>query len=75
MTNEGSPEEWLAKVARDRNTGLEDSTPEQINQFARFIDNHWVIYFKNDDDWYDIHPLIRAEVDKLVPPSTAASGS
>jgi hypothetical protein len=58
--------EWLLRISTIRATALENSTPEQVTRLSRFIDNHFVLYFINGDEWYDIHPLIRDEVKKVV---------
>jgi hypothetical protein len=61
---------WLDEIGRVRETALPSATAEPVNRLARFLDNHFVLYFVNGDEWYDIHPLIRDEVKKVV----AASG-
>ena len=37
-------------------------TSPPVNRLARFLDSHFVLYFVNGKEWYDIHPLIREEV-------------
>jgi len=32
----------------------------------RLLETHFILYFKNDNDWYDIHPLVRDEVERIV---------
>lgn len=58
--------EWLVKISRIRATALERSSADQVSILSRFIDNHFVLYFINGEEWYDIHPLIREEVEKVV---------
>lgn len=57
---------WLAEIARDRVTALPDTEPGAINRLSRFLDSHRVLYFVNAEEWYDVHPLIRDEIDKVL---------
>jgi hypothetical protein len=44
-----------------------------VNRLTRFLDSHFVLYFVNGKEWYDIHPLIREEVMDVMqaPPPVA----
>ena len=57
---------WLAKIGEQRKHGLPDTSPESVNRLTRFLDTHFVLYLKNGEKWYDIHPLIREEVTKII---------
>lgn len=57
---------WLAEIARVRATALPSTEATPVNRLARFLDSHFVLYFVNVDEWYDIHPLIRNEVAEVV---------
>ena len=57
---------WLARIADVRATALPDTEAASVNRLSRFLDSHFVLYFVNDEEWYDIHPLIRDEVGKVV---------
>ena len=57
---------WLAEIARVRATALPSTEATPVNRLTRFLDSHFVIYFVNADEWYDIHPLIRDEVAEVV---------
>ncbi len=57
---------WLAEIARNRATALPDTEPGAINRLSRFLDSHRVLYFVNAEEWYDVHPLIRDEIDKVL---------
>jgi len=57
---------WLAEIAAVRATALPNIEAQAVNRLSRFLDNHYVLYFVNDDEWFDIHPLIREEVAKVV---------
>jgi hypothetical protein len=57
---------WLAEIERERATVLKSVEPEEINRLTRFLDTHIVLYLKNGDEWYDVHPLVRDEVKLIV---------
>jgi len=57
---------WLAKIDKNRDVSLPDVKSENINRLTRFFDRNWVLYFRNGEDWYDIHPFIQKEVRKIV---------
>jgi hypothetical protein len=57
---------WLTEIARVRATALPNTEAATVNRLTRFLDSHFVIYFVNDDECYDIHPLIREEVEEVV---------
>jgi hypothetical protein len=61
---------WLAEIARVRATALPSTEATPVNRLARFLDSHFVLYFINADEWYDIHPLIRDEVAEVVQAAT-----
>lgn len=59
---------WLNQIEESRSLSeaLPDINSEYVGKVARYLDTHLVLYFRNGDDWYDIHPLIREEVNKIV---------
>lgn len=57
---------WLAQIGGQRKHGLPDTNSESINRLTRFLDTHFVLYLKNGEKWYDTHPLIREEVEKII---------
>jgi hypothetical protein len=57
---------WLADIARVRATALPSTDAAPVNRLARFLDSHFVLYFVNGKEWYDIHPLIRDEVEEVM---------
>lgn len=57
---------WLAKIGEYRTPMLPDTKPETISRLTRFLDTHVVLHLTNGVKWYDIHPLVRDEVAKLV---------
>jgi DNA polymerase III delta prime subunit len=58
----------LERIAESRS--LSDALPNisggNVGKVARYLDTHMVLYFRNGDDWYDIHPLIHEEVSKIA---------
>jgi len=57
---------WLNQIADLRTAALPSAGPEDVNRLTRFLDTHFVLYFRNGDEWYDVHPLIRDEVAAIV---------
>ncbi len=57
---------WLAKIEQTRDANLTSTDSINVNKLTRFLDTHFVLYFRNGHEWYDIHPLIRAEVANIV---------
>jgi len=64
---------WLANISGQRNTALDTVDERSVERLSRFLDTHVVLYFVNGDAWYDTHPLIREEVDKVLRAATADS--
>ncbi|MEA2755015.1 MAG: hypothetical protein QOJ54_1304, partial [Aliidongia sp.] len=57
---------WLDVIARNRVTALLSTDAGPVMRLARFLDTHSVLFFKNGDEWYDVHPLIRDEIAKVI---------
>ncbi len=57
---------WLAQIERVRGAALPTTGEKDVNRLTRFLDTHFVLYFANGVEWYDIHPLIREEVAAIV---------
>jgi hypothetical protein len=57
---------WLAEIDRERASPLKSRAAEDINRLSFFIDIHVVLYLRNGEDWYDIHPLVRDEVLRIA---------
>ena len=57
---------WLSKIGKLRESVLPTVQAADVNRLTRFLDTHFVLYLKNGEEWYDIHPLIRDEVDQIV---------
>lgn len=57
---------WLSKIAELRDCWYPSTESETISHLTRFFDLHYVLYLRNGEEWYDIHPLIREEVAAIV---------
>ena len=57
---------WLQRVAESRTDRLKTKGPEHVNRFTHFLDSHLVLFLRNGEDWYDVHPLIREAVAKVA---------
>jgi hypothetical protein len=56
----------LDRIGRQQNYVLQDTEPASILQFYRFLDRQLVLYLTNGDEWYDVHPLLRTEIARIV---------
>jgi hypothetical protein len=65
--------EWLARIEKERATLLETTEASDVQRLTRFLDTHIVLYLRNGEEWYDVHPLVRDEVIKIA--AAAASQS
>jgi hypothetical protein len=52
--------EWLARIAETHEAALADI--RQLPDLARFLDTHMALCYRNGNEWFDVHPLIRPEV-------------
>lgn len=57
---------WLSKIADVRECSLPSVEAADVSRLTRFLDTHFVLYLRNGEEWYDIHPLIRDEVAAIV---------
>ncbi len=49
--------EWLKKIHQSKGPALESIAG--LQRLARFFDTSLVLNYRNSDDWYDIHPLLK----------------
>lgn len=47
---------WLYQIGQVRDTVLPTTGEKDVNRLTRFLDTHFVLYFLNGKEWYDIHP-------------------
>ena len=57
---------WLDEIERERSTLLKTTAAAEIGRLTRFLDTHMVLYLRNGEEWYDLHPLVRDEVQKIA---------
>jgi len=67
--------QWLAQIERERATVLKSTEPSEISRLTRFLDTHIVLYIRNGEEWYDVHPLVREEVRAIAANATAAAAA
>ena len=62
---------WLASICQTHKAELRKL--QELPSLARFFDTHLVLCYRNGDEWYDVHPLIKQHVQMqaaaLDPPS------
>lgn len=56
--------QWLARVHATKDTSL--ATISELPRLARFLDSNLMMNYLNGEPWYDIHPLIIDEINKLT---------
>ena len=56
----------LHVISVKRNLEPETLDENAIERLSNFFNTHLVMYFENGESWYDIHPLIRDEVERIV---------
>jgi hypothetical protein len=57
---------WLNEIGRKRDSLLKDTSATSIRQMTLFLDTHCVTIHSNGTEWYDVHPIIRDEVEEIV---------
>jgi len=55
---------WLAEVHRTKDVALERQA--QLPDLARLFENMLVLNYFDDEEWYDIHPLVVDEVRQMT---------
>jgi len=55
---------WLQRIAKTHDASLLDIS--QLPRLVTFLDSHLVLCYRNGDEWYDVHPLVRDEVEQLA---------
>jgi hypothetical protein len=63
---------WLARIATTHSVALPDN--KDLHDLARYLDTHLALCYRNGDEWYDVHPLVRetvlAQAKSLAPATT-----
>jgi len=52
--------QWLVKIHDSKQAELQSI--DELPSLARFFDTKLVLNYRNGDDWYDVHPLLREEI-------------
>ncbi len=55
---------WLAQVNETHRAELPAAT--SLADLARFFDTHLVLCYRNGEEWFDVHPLIRERIRQHV---------
>ncbi|HYO58491.1 AAA family ATPase [Archangium sp.] len=48
---------WLDQIASSHGIALQSIA--QVQKLARYVESQLVLNYRNGEDWYDIHPLVR----------------
>ncbi|MGB8843884.1 MAG: hypothetical protein WCC64_22765 [Aliidongia sp.] len=56
----GDDRKWLAKIMASHRHEMAERG--ELADFARLQQGKYVLQYRNGEDWYDVHPLLRAEV-------------
>lgn len=48
---------WLQKITASKQSEL--ASVEELPRLARFFDTSLVLNYRNGEDWYDVHPLLK----------------
>ena len=57
---------WLRQIERTRDISFSAVNHLTVERASKFLDTHRVIYFVNGDAWYDVHPLLRDQIDRVL---------
>ena len=57
---------WLKKIGEKRTPPLEDRSAKNVQTMTLFLDTHCAMIPRNGEIWYDVHPVIRGELDEIV---------
>jgi hypothetical protein len=64
---------WLQRIAETHEVSLADI--ERLPRLVTFLDSHLVLCYRNGEEWYDVHPLVREEVEQIVAVRAAADAA
>jgi hypothetical protein len=51
---------WLRKITASHKPEL--PSLDELPDFARLQEGKYLLHYRNGEDWYDVHPLLRSEV-------------
>lgn len=55
---------WLQRIADTHDASLLDIS--RLPRLVTFLDSHLVLCYRNGEEWYDVHPLVRDEIRELT---------
>ena len=53
---------WLDRIASSHTTALRNN--DRLHDLARYFDSHLALNYRNGEEWYDVHPLVRDVVQR-----------
>ena len=56
----------LKAIGDHRDSNLPDTAITNVQRMTLFLDTHCALILRNGDEWYDVHPLIRDEVEEIM---------
>ncbi len=57
--------ETLHRMMTTREVGIADSSDEEIARLANLMNTQMAFFFLNGEDWFDVHPLLRDEIQSI----------
>lgn len=57
---------WLDRIHEDQAADPPSTNACDLNRWMRLFSMHFALYFRNDENWYDTHPLVRDEVKRIL---------
>ena len=57
---------WLQKIHVEQSADPQTSKASDVNRYMRLLDSHLILFYRNDSSWYDSHPLVREEVERIM---------
>ncbi|MFV8749254.1 hypothetical protein ACNOYE_01755 [Nannocystaceae bacterium ST9] len=60
----GDDAAWLWQIATSHDAELPEYA--KLPRLARYFDTHLLLCYRNGEEWYDLHPLIRDAVEKRL---------
>jgi hypothetical protein len=57
---------WLSRIHIEQAADPQTSQASDVNRYMRLLDSHLILFYKNDASWYDSHPLVRDEVERII---------
>lgn len=63
---------WLSQIHEQKDTAMKTVT--DLPRLVRFLDANLIMNYLNGEPWYDLHPLIVADVERIAARARAAAG-